>query len=508
MGNSTQTSAVRSAKIQQQFDGVLAQNIRRLMDIYPEASALPFDLATITSLVLLIEREAEMKPLDASSADRYKEETLLADLFDMGVDSSDESQTSVQNLAHYGFLNVGTDGDYTARESAFDIVEILDDMFPGMPGINLIAYITQTIDEVVSGRKTKEDAIHQFDQTLQAQGISLSEQRKTQARTAPQESPSKPEAEKESPKTSSEELRASNLKQLAKIRSRTGVESLDPAIITSTGYSAKSKIKELFTTPSSGSVDHLKQSDEGVSPDTETTEDTSSNIQDFEQLKKGKHDPESIVMEPEGPLSDMEAQENDVHQVETSDTDEDTDPKENEPNVGSSIVAVETDRDTIETFKPDATVETTPRLETETGILPEEKLTTPTGASIEEQIQAFQVDLAMVCPICNDGKIQSNHTEKGKEYYVCQNDACNFISWGKPYHFACPLCKNSFLIEFQKGDEIVGLKCPKTTCHYRQENVNSPNLQAGMESRDEDKETENPKKKRKVIRKRRVQRKR
>ena len=489
MGNSTQTSAVRSAKIQQQFDGVLAQNIRRLMDIYPEASALPFDLATITSLVLLIEREAEMKPLDASSADRYKEETLLADLFDMGVDSSDESQTSVQNLAHYGFLNVGTDGDYTARESAFDIVEILDDMFPGMPGINLIAYIAQTIDEVVSGRKTKEDAISQFDQTLKKQGISLSEQRNARAREASIESTAKPV--EEGPKISSEELRSSNLQQLAKIRSRTDVDSSDPAVITSTGYSAKSEIKELFTTPSLKSTDTQGQSD---------TEDTSSDIQDFEQSEEGIHDTESAV------IPDMEAQNSGVHPVEAPYTGEDKDPKENEPNVDSSIAAVETDRDSVETYKPDETAEATPQLDPETGILP--KVSTPTEDSIEEQIKAFQVDLAMDCPICKDGKIQSNDTAKGKRYYVCQNDACNFISWGKPYHFSCPLCKNPFLIEFQKGDEIVGLKCPKTTCHYRQENVNSPNLQAGMESSADAKEPEKPKKKRKVVRKRRVRRKR
>ena len=150
--------------------------------------------------------------------------------------------------------------------------------------------------------------------------------------------------------------------------------------------------------------------------------------------------------------------------------------------------------------------------------LPDEEI----EEEIDEKVREFEERLAMSCPVCKEGNINESTTGKGKRYYVCQNEDCGLISWGKPYHFACPMCQNPFLIEFSTPRDTAGLKCPKATCNYRQDNLESPMNQAGPSPPPEVDEPEPvvaaepqvsapepPKKKRKrVVRKRLVRKKR
>jgi ssDNA-binding Zn-finger/Zn-ribbon topoisomerase 1 len=88
--------------------------------------------------------------------------------------------------------------------------------------------------------------------------------------------------------------------------------------------------------------------------------------------------------------------------------------------------------------------------------------------ALEERISAFEQDLAMACPVCSRGKIEKKDTAKGKSFYVCNQEACVFVSWGKPFHLECPRCKNPFLIQATaKAGETV-LRCPRATCRYQQ----------------------------------------
>ncbi|MFC1820357.1 DNA topoisomerase I, partial [Thermodesulfobacteriota bacterium] len=74
----------------------------------------------------------------------------------------------------------------------------------------------------------------------------------------------------------------------------------------------------------------------------------------------------------------------------------------------------------------------------------------------------------MACPLCRTGGIRAKETAKGKLYYYCSNDDCNFISWGKPYYIACPQCKNPFLVEASDSTGKTMLKCPRAICHHWQ----------------------------------------
>jgi len=93
---------------------------------------------------------------------------------------------------------------------------------------------------------------------------------------------------------------------------------------------------------------------------------------------------------------------------------------------------------------------------------------------IEKRIAAYQDNLSMACPVCGSGKIGSEKTDNGKLYYDCSNENCGFVSWGKPYPFECPMCRNSFLVEFMSGGNTPGLKCPRATCSFSQNNLQAP----------------------------------
>jgi hypothetical protein len=99
---------------------------------------------------------------------------------------------------------------------------------------------------------------------------------------------------------------------------------------------------------------------------------------------------------------------------------------------------------------------------------------TEANMSIEEQIALFEQDLAVPCPICSIGKIVTSVTDKQKEYYSCTNEACKFISWSKPYHYECPLCKTPYLIEVTDASGLPGLKCPRAACSFSQSGTQSP----------------------------------
>ena len=104
-------------------------------------------------------------------------------------------------------------------------------------------------------------------------------------------------------------------------------------------------------------------------------------------------------------------------------------------------------------------------------------------ANLASRIAAFEAELAMPCPICLEGKIVSEKTAKNKTYYTCSNRACRFVSWEKPYHFECPLCKNPFLTEFTTPPGGKGLKCPRAGCAYSQNNLLDPRQNQATEAR-------------------------
>ena len=204
--------------IRTQFDEVLKRHIGRLLEAFPGAASLPFDLATITGLILLVEREKEIETFPESPPDRHVENTLLQELGETGLNIDDYCRLAVKNLSLMGFITVDADGRFVPRESTPQLVGVLNNLFPGLPGLNLVAYVLQTIDEAKSGRKDPALALDQFDQTLQQRGVPFSPGR---AEThGVKENSGVRMIEPEPPKKLSQEQKQAYLQQLSKMRAQ------------------------------------------------------------------------------------------------------------------------------------------------------------------------------------------------------------------------------------------------------------------------------------------------
>ncbi|MDH5299047.1 MAG: DNA topoisomerase, partial [Desulfobulbaceae bacterium] len=84
----------------------------------------------------------------------YTIETLFADLADFAIEAEPGVATLLHLLHSRGYLEIMTGGELRCRENVEKVVSTFSRLFPTMPGINLSAYLEQTVAEVLSGRKT------------------------------------------------------------------------------------------------------------------------------------------------------------------------------------------------------------------------------------------------------------------------------------------------------------------------------------------------------------------
>jgi DNA topoisomerase IA len=121
-----------------------------------------------------MEREKEINSTSSGISIRYTYETLINELEEMDVKPDREKMNIVvRDMIENGYIIIDDDKRFYPEKSSAITVKLLDQAFPGMPGMNLIAYFIQTVDEVTSGRKDLDTAISQFDQVLTMQGVIL-----------------------------------------------------------------------------------------------------------------------------------------------------------------------------------------------------------------------------------------------------------------------------------------------------------------------------------------------
>jgi hypothetical protein len=419
---------LRAARTADKFDRVLKRHIRRLLDVNDSDNLPPYSLNMIACLLVLSEREKEIAGFPDAPPNRYNRETFLRDLDEIGIDPDDIILLELQNLSQTGYIKISGNEEYQVCEPATRLLSMLDGIFPTLPGLSLVAYILQAIEEVLSGRKEMILAIRQFDETLLTRGESVSKQRidaqRRQRAAAAAMKRIDPAAQKQ---------RETYLEKLKALRSKQREQSLDSAVVLTSGYTRKIEIRELFPKePDSMAEESMPETSTSVASDAGQSIDVAPLPIDNLELDLSAETrqqtlettPVSPVNQPAGPVE--------------------------------------------ETTAPAAAVPA------------EAVVDSPPETSIEDliakKIQAFEEQLAMSCPVCKEGKVLTDITEKEKTYYYCSNKACGLVSWGKPHHMACPLCENPFLVEFQQKDDRVGLKCPRATCSFQHLNFDGKTL--------------------------------
>jgi len=422
-----ENSRIANSEIKAKFDNVLVRNINRLLEIDTFSPSLSFNLPTISCLLLLVEREDEIKHMSASPPERYTRETFLDELSDVGLSIDDDLMSSFQSLAQYGYVMIGKDDKYHAQISSFAIVSFLNNLFPEMTGMNLVAYIIQAIDEVVTGRKELEDALIQLDQTLVKKGIPLSKQsiekeEKVSLKTQPTQHSQTAESIK-----ISEDLKKSFRNRMTSLRQRSTGDSDEPRVFTAQGSGGTSKIRTLFSPEEEAAKAKLEQ---------ESAEKAAKEIEE-----KASREAEERLAEIAAKEAEMAAKEAELKRKEAE-------AEEREAEIREKKLEEEQKRN-LEEAKDDSD-------------------------DIEKRIAAYQDNLSMACPVCGSGKIGSEKTNNASLYYQGSNENGGFVSWGKPYPFECPMCRNSFLVEFMSGGNTPGLKCPRATCSFSQNNLQAP----------------------------------
>jgi ssDNA-binding Zn-finger/Zn-ribbon topoisomerase 1 len=435
------------------FDKMLIKHLERLIGSNYLTNKLAFNSFIISCLVLLMERENEIKSVPSGVSIRYTYETLISELEEMNFGPDREDMNSViRDMIKNGYITVDDDKKFIPGQPSAILVKLLDQAFPDMPGMNLIAYFIQTVDEVTSERKDLDTAKSQFDQVLTMQGVLLDKEQ-------PDPPPTKDSKQSQEQKPRIKKLGILGRQKVDGWNKASRISLSDPKVLSSAAYEGKLK-KLYFGKPSldedkTNNISDIDEQNESERPkdrvkggetkaygDVEKENDMQDSIEQVAAKNIAVDDSTSPM---ETPLQDMEPAEQDKDPLIKN--------KDEESETDSTVNKFTEAKEAIDD-KPDNWSEKEDLIKIDD--------------DIEKRITAFEEDLALECPICKQSKIQAEETAMGKTFYRCLAKNCNFISWGKPYHILCPQCNNPFLVEASDKAGKTILKCPRSTCRYRQ----------------------------------------
>ncbi len=159
--------------VREQLDQILAREIIAFIDVDTDMAMMSFNLATISCITIIVEREREIKQYSDFPPERYVRQSFIEELGDIGLERDDHLERAIDSLVTMGYISRADAGEFKAEMPAFMMAGFLDSMFPGMQGMNLIAFVLQMNDEVNSGRKTLELAMASFETSLKTRGVTV-----------------------------------------------------------------------------------------------------------------------------------------------------------------------------------------------------------------------------------------------------------------------------------------------------------------------------------------------
>lgn len=469
------------------FDEILFKHLERLIGSRYGVGELSMNSVTISLIMLLMERENEIESFPSDEIGRYKNETLIGDFEELGCYPAQDMNIIVEEMIRKGYIHIDDDR-FFPQKPTISMARLIDLVFPKMPGMNLVAYFVQTMDEVKSKRKDLDSATSQFDQVLQMQGVPL---KKGLQQSEPSNVSVQP-ADKgininNLDKSLQNNRKVSPEKELKTpiILGRKSPDNLldhskgssEPKVLSSEAYKGKVEIKTVdFGKPRLKEV----EPDKKPSDEREHIEDEESKTQ-VELVEIQPHDDAESISSDTKVITSFEEPAKTVFDEQSKSENAVTtrvsmiDSASSKEDASHDLKSFEQDKSIFDRNKDDlskrAPIQDNNNNVRETDDDVPETLYKKEDSSIndddiEKSIAAFEEDLALECPICKHSRVTVENTAAGKSYYKCSNKECNFISWGKPYHIPCPKCNNPFLIEASNKAGKTILKCPRATCRY------------------------------------------
>ncbi|SLM30135.1 DNA topoisomerase type IA zn finger domain protein [Desulfamplus magnetovallimortis] len=488
--------------VRTQLDEILAREIISLIEIDSESALLTYNLSTISAILVAVERDREIKNAKGFPPERYTIDSLTDELEEIGLTHDDTLNDSLKIILDQGYLTKNSHGEIKAEVSAYTIVGFLDRMFPGMQGIQLVAFVLQMADEVLSKRKSLDDAKESFAQTLKNSGVSVTREK---AEKKAQEI-----ASKQSDGQMREmalKLKEANIKRLAQQRFREKMQMNRDGGKPSFHFDGGSRLDRVKITsvfdngPSKEELDAIKKAEE-----EKKLQEEQIRVAALAEKEKKLKEAEAAAMELEKKAAELAAREQELENarlaaIKIEQAEAELKAKQAEIAMKEAELKLKEEQIRAEAEEKARLLDEKLRLQQQKEEEEEEKLrleqekkaqealidraneiSSPAPDDIEARIAAFESELATPCPVCHTGKVKTETTDAGKRYYVCSDSSCRFVSWSQPYHFSCPLCKNPFLVDFQINPVEKGLKCPRASCSFSQKDLGDPALKIPNQS--------------------------
>ncbi|VFQ47181.1 hypothetical protein [Desulfoluna butyratoxydans] len=372
----------------------------------------------------------------AEEGSGFSLQDVVGEAVELGLITEGRTTEVVDLLRQEGLLD-GSEEAPEVGETARFLMAGLDAAYPKMPGIVLPAFLVQILQELMDGRNDLDKALNQVDQTLMDRGADDDD-------SPHREDPAEAEARRER-----------FLKRIASIRKRLTEEKGKALNVQEvTPQAAKGSLRTLVVSSDDPPPRGAEPAEEPKAPEPEVPKPSQEEIQReaFLAIQREK--------------MELERQKNELL-LEKKRLEE-----ERQRKGAAELEGADEEKKTVEHMTHGETDE-----------------------DIAAAIARFEESLSLVCPICKVGKLETRSTEHGKTFYRCDNRSCGFVTWKRPYPFACPVCKNPFLVENDAGD---GLACPRSVCSFKQEGLEAPQEKAAAPAG-----TRRVRKVRRVVRKKR-----
>ncbi len=415
----------------------------------------------------------------------YTFETLFADLADFSITVDDNLVLMLQFMMEAGYVDLEATGFLKPLDNCRKVVNVLNRVFPSMQGVNLSAYMEQTAEEVISGRKALASALQQIDQVLSVQGKPLitpsisaatlsTLQKKRQGRVS--RNVIKTEAmaaEKELPAVDAEDGGISQPGAGEKAPARAGsLEVLEEEEFQAAAETAPETPSPAENTEESELLAQRSESKgEKEGADLQERDDGETAGERIFSAALQQVEEESSKTPAAGGAGDPAAAETAEDGAGEADpfTEHNHEPDAIPPTVGSAMslpTAVPLGEEERARSRPCPVCgrpmvlgrDQFGRFYTCTGF--------PACRYAEPEKSGSQVQMS--CPVCAKGVVHVKTTPTGKMLYVCSEVDCEFMAWAKPHPVACPSCGSPFLVEKKLPSGVAELRCPRAGCNYRQ----------------------------------------
>ncbi|HFQ81245.1 MAG TPA: hypothetical protein ENK33_07730 [Desulfobacterales bacterium] len=409
----------------------------------------PCPLAAIEAGADVCLLDLRVEKMGGISAEPYTIESLLSDLADFSIAPQRPVLRALQAMLESGYIDCGGNGFLRPTPVCRQVDAIMKRAFPQMQGVNLSAYIEQTISEVTDGRKDLDFALKQFEQTLMMYGKSLIK-RKLTVKVRPRK------------RTSRRIIKQSSLRPTA--LDEVLDSTPDSGAADGTGMlpaeAVELEAEEVVAPGSSmedaGAVDLVETEAEPVDGgENITADDDISAAAEYEE-----ESPTADVLLEDGGEGETAA---DSWSAELSNVLEEAleekegDDKEMGQPPVSELIATEQSKNCSVCGA--------------SMLLKKDSFgkfwfcsAFPACRHTENYSEAAALDI--LCPLCGTARLIEKRTPAGKSFYVCPAAECEFMAWSRPHDVPCQICGSPYLVEKKGTGGRLSLRCPRAECDY------------------------------------------